>query len=250
MSDATAIDVVRCGAKTRKGGTCRHRAGERTTHVGQGKCWMHGGTKPGDPRLKTGRYSTITRVRLRELIAQHEADPDPLNILPEIAALRALFQEFVERYDEHTEALLAWHASFQLTRRPLPEDLLMSFEHVVDEWENVAREGAELSPQQEADLAQARKFVTVLRAGTDVTKPRTVLDLTDAYRVLGEIGRMVERVEKARAANAISRPELNRVIHQLGHTVDVSIPDGVIPPELTGAMIKQQIREGWLAVAV
>ena len=202
---------------------------------------MHGGTKLGDPRLKHGRYSSISRPRLRELIAQHERDPDPLNILPEIAALRALFQEFVERYDEHTEALLAWHASFQLTRRPLPEDLLISFERVVDEWENAMRERGDPTPAQETDLGQARKYLMVLRGSDDTPKPRTVLDLTDAYRVLGEIGRMVERVEKARSANAISRPEMNRVIHEMARVVDLCVAE---------EHVKAKIREGWLAIAV
>lgn len=202
---------------------------------------MHGGTKLGDPRLKTGRYSKVNRPRIAELIAHHERDPDPLNVLPEIAALRALFQEFVERYDVHTEALLAWHASFQLTRRPLPEDLLISFERVVDEWEIAARERGDPTPAQETDLVQARKYLTVLRGSDDTPKPRTVLDLTDAYRVLGEIGRMVERVEKARSANAISRPEMNRVIHEMARVVDLCVAD---------EQAKAKIREGWLAIAV
>jgi hypothetical protein len=90
-------------------------------HVGEGKCWMHGGVKEGDARVKHYRYSSIRRERIAELIAEHQRDPDPLNILPEIAALRALFQEFVERYDENTEALLAWHASFALTRIRCPK---------------------------------------------------------------------------------------------------------------------------------
>jgi len=235
------VSTPRCGAKTRRGSACAQVAGARTDHPGQGKCWLHGGKTP----IKHGRYSTIKRDRIRDLIAQHEADPDPLNVLPEIAALRALFQEFVERYDEHTEALLAWHASFQLTRRPLPEDLLQSFEHVVDEWENHAREGAELTTQQEGELAQARKFLTVLRGAEAAAKPKTVLDLSDAYRVLDAIGKMVERVEKARSANAISRPELNRVIHEMGRVVDTALP---MTPD--GDEMRKRIREGWLALAI
>lgn len=245
MTEVVAVDVARCGAKTRKNAPCAKLAGERTAHPGEGRCYLHGGTKIGDPRLKSGRYSKIKRRRIRQLIEQHEADPDPLNVLPEIAALRALFQDFVERHDEITEALLAWHASFQLTRRPIPEELVISFERVVDEWEIALREGHEPTDAQKTDLAQARKYLEVLRRGDDAVKPRTVLDLSDAYRILGEIGRMVERVEKARSANAISRPEMNRVIHEMGRIVDT-----VLPQDEAHDAMRKQIREGWLAIAV
>lgn len=84
-------------------------AGAGTDHPGQGNCRWHGGATP----IRHGRYSKITRPRIGELIAAHEADPDPLNLLPELAAMRALFQDYVERYDEWVVALLAWHESFQ-----------------------------------------------------------------------------------------------------------------------------------------
>jgi hypothetical protein len=235
-------------AAARRRGTARRASrspAARTDHVGQGKCWLHGGRTP----IKHGRYSKINRARIRELIAQHEADPDPLNVLPEIAALRALFQEFIERYDEHTEALLAWHASFQLTRRPLPEDLLASFERVVDEWENAPAK-APSSRQQEADLAQARKFVD---APAERHRRREAADGARSHRRVPR-ARCDRQDGRARREGAErerdQRPELNRVIHQLGHDVNMCIPDGVIPPTMTGEMIKAKIREGWLAVAV
>lgn len=237
MSEPTALEVLKCGAKTRAGGRCKNVAGMRTDHVGQGKCWLHGGATP----IRHGRYSKISRPRIRDLIAQHEADPDPLNILPEIAALRALFQDFIERYDDMTEALLAWHASYELQQRPLPEDRIQAFERVITEWEIALREGQEPTDRQTEDLELARKFVQLLRGGGGATKPRTILDLSDAYRVLGEIGRMVERVEKARAANAISRAEMNRVVHEMARVVDLVIGDDEA---------KAKIREGWLAIAV
>lgn len=234
-------ETPRCGAKTRSGGTCRQIRGARTDHVGQGKCWLHGGRSP----IKHGRYSTITRERIRDLITQHEADPDPLNVLPEIAALRALFQDFVERYDTFTEALLAWHASFELQQRPLPEDKVIAFERVVTEWEIALREDQEPTDAQMADLEQARKFVTLLRGAGAESKPRRIIELSDAYRILDAIGKMVERVEKARSANAISRPEMNRVIFEMGRVVDT-----ILPMTAEGDEWRRRIREGWLALAV
>jgi hypothetical protein len=80
-----------------------------------------------------------------------------------------------------------------------------------------------------------------LREGTEATKPRTVLDLTDAYRVLGEIGRMVERVEKIRNINGITRMDLNRVIGEMGRVVDALVMDDTV---------KAKIRDGWLSIRI
>lgn len=234
-----SVATTHCGANARRTGRpCGNVAGFRTPHVGEGRCYLHGGLNP----VKHGRYSTIKRERIRDLIAAHEADPEPLNILPEIAALRALFQEFIERYDEHTEALIAWHLSWQLTKRPLPEDKVMAFDAIVTEWEiNLAEMGEEATTKQKDDAATARAFIQLLRGDELETKPRTVLDLTDAYRVLGEIGKMVERVEKARSANAISRPDLNRIMQELWRSVEARVP---------GDTTKAMIRDDWLRIAL
>lgn len=177
----------RCGAKTRGGTRCTQTAGWGTDHVGQGRCKLHGGATP----IKHGRYSTIQRPALRALIAQHDADPDPLNVLPELAAARALFQDFIERYDGWREALLAWHASW--TR------------------------------------------------GDEAPKPREVLDIGDAYRILSEVTKIAERIEKVRAANAISRPDLFRLMGEMGRVVETHVKD----PEAL-----ERIRRDWLAIRV
>jgi len=130
---------------------------------------------------------------LGDLIALHEADPDPLNILPELAAARALFQDFVQRYDTWAAALIAWHESFR-------------------------SEDSERAP-----------------------KPVQVLDLADAYRIVSEITRIVERIEKIRAANAISRPDLLRVMTEMGRVVEAYVTDETA---------RQKIKEGWLAIKV
>lgn len=99
-----------CGAPNKRGnGTCKQTAGSRTDHPGQGRCWLHGGRSP----IKHGRYSTITRPRIKELLAQLEDDPDPMDLLPEVRLLRALVMDYVERYDKLTEAVLDWHESWR-----------------------------------------------------------------------------------------------------------------------------------------
>lgn len=181
-----AVGRPLCGAKKKSGGTCKWLAGRRTPHPGLGKCWKHGGLTP----IKHGRYSKVHHERLLDLAAHQEANPDPLNILPELALIRALAVDYINRYEENTAALIAWHQSFQ-------------------------------SPD-------ARP------------KPRRVLDITAVIPLISEATKIVERIERINAVNAISRPDLNRLLNELGRVVATFVD----PP------IAQKIKELWLAVKV
>ena len=100
-----------CGAKKKSGGTCGNTAGKKTDHPGLGRCWLHGGATP----IKSGRYSTIKRAQLRQRLDEFLNDPDPLDLLPEVALLRAFLADVIERWDDiygPDGALLAWHESF------------------------------------------------------------------------------------------------------------------------------------------
>lgn len=164
---------------------CRARAGKGTDHPGRGRCKHHGGSTP----IKSGRYSTIERPRIRELIKEFEEDPDPLDLRPELDALRALFQDYVERYDEFAEALLAWHNSWESEDRP--------------------------------------------------KKPRQIMDVATAHKVLDTIAKTVGRIEKIRSDAAISRQDLLRIINEMARVVDARVVDDAI---------KQKIRDDWLRI--
>lgn len=103
-----------CGSnRKRNAGKCNRPSGWGTDHPGQGRCKLHGGSTP----IKSGRYSKITRPALRERIERFESDPDPTNLLPEVALLRAFTEDLIERFDEiygEDGALLAWHESFKI----------------------------------------------------------------------------------------------------------------------------------------
>jgi hypothetical protein len=103
-----------CGANRKHGaGPCRKPQGWGTDHPGQGRCKLHGGKTP----IKHGRYSEIKRPALRALIEKFSQDPDPLNLLPEVITLRAMFVDLINRFDDiygPDGALLAWHESFLL----------------------------------------------------------------------------------------------------------------------------------------
>lgn len=86
---------------------CRARAGQNTDHLGMGRCWMHFGNAP----IKHGRYSTTVRDSLADHLDQIEAEDEEsrLNILPEADMIRALARDFIERYEELRDALVAWN---------------------------------------------------------------------------------------------------------------------------------------------
>jgi molecular chaperone DnaK (HSP70) len=191
---------------------------------------MHG-AGGGRPAIH-GRYSKVKREQLRSLIEEHEADPDPLNIFPELAAARALFQDFIERYDEFIEALVAWHHYFQAIKGSAADCM-----RAIDDYEELLGD-EELPEFREKMLEGARKFVNSFIAAQE-HKPTQVLDISDAYRVVSEITKIVERIEKLRNANAISRPDLMRVMTEMARVVQANIDD---QPTL------DKIKNGWLGI--
>ena len=95
-----------CDAKSRAGTPCQRPAGWGTDHAGEGRCKLHGGCNP----IKHGRYSTVSRPRVRELIEKLATESNQLDLLPEVQLIRALLVDYVERYDTLVEALFAWNA--------------------------------------------------------------------------------------------------------------------------------------------
>lgn len=177
---------------------CRARAGSGTDHVGQGRCRHHKGNAP----VKHGRYSRVTRPRIRELLDAFENDDTPLDLLPELKLLRALTLDFVERYDEFVDSMYAWHASFersyQVAFNEWRETVLQRIEK--EGWENI--EGQDLpSPPDPLDY---------------VTKPRQVLDVSAAAGLVDKIGAMVDRIEKHKQSGSITLETLERTLQAVG----------------------------------
>lgn len=166
-------------------GYCKREAGWGTGHFGQGRCKQHGGATP----IKSGRYSLVQRDELRELIERHMDDPDPLNMLPELATARSLFEEYVNRYEELVEALLAWNA------------------------EEIAERGQYARPQRIPELASVTSLVS-------------------------EITKIAKRIEDVRSQNAISRPELFRVVSEMMRCVRARVDEETY----------EKINDDWLSI--
>ena len=60
---------------------------------------MHGGTNPGAP-IKHGRYSIKHRESLQKKQEQFLEDPEPGNLMDELALGRAFLQDFLERLSD------------------------------------------------------------------------------------------------------------------------------------------------------
>lgn len=168
-----------CGATTRAGTPCQRAAGHGTDHVGQGRCRLHGGAAP----VKHGRYATINRPRIRDLIEVYRADPDPLNVLPEVELLRALVTDFIERYDENTEALIRWNRTFD---RAYHSARAMAID--------MERDPDEIDP---LDIVPSR--------------PDKVVDILAAGQFITQISNIVDRVRKARETQTFSMATIDKL---------------------------------------
>lgn len=183
-----------CGANRRSGGLCVHGKGFGTDHSGSGRCKYHGGGGKGKPSGRPpthGRYSKITRPRIKELIEQFSEDPDPMNLEPEVILLRALTQDFVERYDGFIDGLLSWNASFSSGIQSL------------------------VTTRDPAALLRAREQI---RASMN-QRPTQVLDVSAASVLVDRLGKMVERIHKIKTEGAITIEAMSKVMERLGLVV-------------------------------
>lgn len=144
-----------CWAQLRKrpGTHCRNPLGYKTPHVGQGRCWLHGGLAP----IKTGLHSLVKHARLRDLIAQLEqTDQQLMDLEPETKLMRALVIDFVNRYDEFIDKLDTWYDALDINQRtqdlpPIPrrypdlEDaskLIEAVSRIAERQHKITREGS------------------------------------------------------------------------------------------------------------
>ena len=91
-----------CGGKKRSGGLCKNTAGKGTDHLGEGRCFLHGG-RSGRPIIH-GRYSVKHRERLAASLGNFLGDPRPRSLVDEIALSRALLQDFLDRITKEKDA--------------------------------------------------------------------------------------------------------------------------------------------------
>ena len=74
--------------------------------------------------------------------------------------------------------------------------------------------------------------------GDSVSKPTQILDVADAYRIVSEATKIVERIERIRSQNAISEPDFLRLMGLMGEIVKLHADEAAA----------KRIQAAWLAL--
>ena len=93
---------VYCNARKSDGNYCKMRAGTRTSHLGSGRCFLHGGSSDGRP-IVHGFYSKKLRSKLAEDYQKVIEDPTFINLYTELAVIKTIFGEFLEHFSAELE---------------------------------------------------------------------------------------------------------------------------------------------------
>jgi hypothetical protein len=251
-------DGPKCGAKKRSGGLCTQIAGWGTDHAGEGRCKLHGGSSP----IKHGRYSTIKRPRLKEILESLESDPDPLDLSPELRLLRALILDYIERYDEQTDALIAWHASFSTGFEKQYAEWSKAFTGWEKDWGKFQQDFAAYRTQVEQVQAHYRAGwpePPALPFATDpptppapedsAQKPRRVTDILEVGKFITAIGALVERVEKRQQEGTITLATLDAVTEMFGVEL-VGACQETISDETVRTLLLNAVEKRWGTIVV
>ncbi|MEE8583961.1 MAG: hypothetical protein V3T83_03820, partial [Acidobacteriota bacterium] len=129
-------------------------------------------------------------------ITHFEEDGDPLDLIPDLNLLRALVQDFIERYDCFREALLGWHDANRLRR-------LLGYCRQLER-----AEGTEKRQELVGKIAAAT-------AGLESGRPRQVLDLADAGRLIDRCSKVAQRHHAIKSSGAITMDTFRRVHEQM-----------------------------------
>lgn len=137
-----------CNGKRSNGQLCRKTAGAGTTHPGQGRCRRH--DRGGPKQLKSGFYSTIHHHTVQDtLVRLSTVEANILDLSGEANLLRALTIDYINRYKEFQDALMAWYQDSETKMRPRrimdisdAASLVESISRVVQRMHQIQSEGS------------------------------------------------------------------------------------------------------------
>lgn len=138
-----------CNAR-RLGGTayCKNSAGAGTDHLGVGRCQKH--ERGRKRKLVHGWASKLTHTRVKEILDElSTVEMNVMDLIPEANLLRALTVDYINRYDEFVDALMAWYEDPDNKMRPRrvmdihdAAQLVESISRVVQRMHQIQSEGA------------------------------------------------------------------------------------------------------------
>lgn len=226
-------DTPRCGSLLRDGSgdTCKLPAGYQTDHYGRAACYLHGGNNDLGNRVSVhDRYKSITTPRIKEYLKHFEQVEDPTNLEPELALLRSLLVDFVNRYDLFTDALLSWNNSF--TPRFAPafrqyETERAFWQEKYEEWVQAYGESLEdLPPNCPVPSMPPAPPKPVDFSG----KPTQVADVLSTAKYISSIGDLVTKINKSREEGTITLDTLRITLQRFGAELVSSLME-VLPDD-------------------
>jgi hypothetical protein len=190
-----------CGAAhTKRSGTCKHPAGWGTDHPGEGKCKNHGGV---GQKPSTRYQLTNASPTLQAAIQQQQADPDPLNLLPDLMLARSILHEAIERHSTTNAALIAWHASYT-----------SGYQEAETLWREQLAQYLDAVHQGHSEPAMGPPAPPLPEAFEN--KPKQLPDLAQFIILIDRVTGIVERIQKREQERSISLAEVDRVLNELG----------------------------------
>lgn len=220
-----------CGAKNRAGKPCKRPAGWGTDHPGTGRCKLHGGLTPAP----VGRYASVERPRIKDLMRQFEEDPDPLNLLPEVQLLRALLLDYINRFEVQDEALMRWNLSFE-----------KSFQGAwTDWWRNqralMLEQADDLTLEDQPEMPDPMDFLPA--------KPLRMADITEVSGLINQVGTMVERIRKARSTDTFTMATVNALWQAMGGHLTQAAMEVIEDDDIRSAFLTS-VEEKWATISL
>lgn len=194
--------------------------------------------------LHSVRYTKNDRIQ--GLIEKHLENPNPLDLTVDLARARALFEDWVDRAEAYSEALLAWHESYQERgRSAASENKLLSLECLLDEFDILLNERGQATEKQEDDLKSCRKLLSDLRTPDDEAgKPRKTMDIADGHKILLTVAKITDSINRQDARLFISRKTFVETMRRLGFATR-SVLNRWEGKKFNAAKAADQVQEAW-----
>jgi hypothetical protein len=150
-----------CRARTASG-YCKMPAGFRTDHVGNGRCYLHGG-RAGKP-ISHGLYSKKLKSTLKDEYDKMVNDPALVDLYAEFALTKSLMMNFIDSIQENID-------------------------NSVNIWVSSNRFGEDvLSPQAKALISMLETISRIFTRITDAeTKTKNTLNMKQVYAIVTQI---------------------------------------------------------------
>ena len=192
-------------------------------------------TQVKDTHFEVGRHSDLrVRPRLKELIDKFASEVNVDDLSHEITILRALVQDYVERYDDMSAALLAWHASYST-----------EFEEAMKLWRGKVADYVKRTAEhgQEPDTP----FPEPPQPGEFQRKARQIIDMIAVGGLVDKVGKMSDRIEQRKKQGTISLALLDQALERLGMEVVYAAKE-VGLDDVTRTALLSVIERRWHAV--